>query len=79
MQIWQTLNIFLGPWSYRDFRETGPWAELTSAKDLWNRYWGRTGQLLANFVPLSPVTVPEVFTKVNSFQFPGRGMSFSAT
>ena len=37
-------------------------------KDVWNRYWGRAGLLLANF-SLSPVTVPEVFAKVNLAQF----------
>ena len=79
MQIWQTLNIFLGSLSYQDFRETGPWAELPSAKDLWDRYWWRAGQLLASFVPLSLVTVPEIFAKLNSSQFPSRGMNFSAT
>ena len=35
-----------------------------SSKGLWDRYWGRTCQLLANFF-LSLVTVPEVFAKVN--------------
>ena len=63
----------------RELRETGPWAELPSTKDLWDRNWGRAGQLLANFVPLSLVTVPEIFAKLNSSQFPSRSMSFSAT
>ena len=35
----------------------------------WDRYWGRAGQLLVNFFPLSLVTVTEVFAKVNSDQF----------
>ena len=38
-----------------------------------DRYWGHTGQLLANFFAL-PLEreVPEVFAKVNSAQFPSR-------
>ena len=40
-------------------------------KDFWDRYQGRAGQPLVNFFP-SPVTVPEVFAKVNSTQFPFR-------
>ena len=39
------------------------------ARCLWDRYWGRAGQLLANFPPLFLITVPEVFAKVNSAQF----------
>ena len=30
----------------------------------WDRYWCLVGQLLANFFPLSLVTVPEVFGKL---------------
>ena len=39
------------------------------------RYWGRAGQLLANFFSLSQQTVPEVFAKVNLAQFPMRFLS----
>ena len=38
----------------------------------WDRTWGRAGQLLANFFPLSLVTIPEVFAKVNSTQISAR-------
>ena len=41
-------------------------------KGFWDRYWGRTGQLLANSFSLSPVTIPKVFAKANSPQFPYR-------
>ena len=34
-----------------------------------DRYWGRTGQLLANFFPALE-TVPEVVAKANSAQSP---------
>ena len=34
----------------------------------WVRYWGRAGQLLANFVP-SLVTIPEFFAKISSAPF----------
>ena len=37
-----------------------------------DRSWGRAGQLLVNFFPLSLVTVPEVFAKVYSDQIPCR-------
>ena len=39
---------------------------------LWDRYWGRAVQLLANLFALSLVTVLEVFVKINSPQFPSR-------
>ena len=39
-------------------------------KDLWDRYWRRANQLLANFFSLSTVTVPQVFAKVNASQSP---------
>ena len=39
---------------------------------LWDRYWGRAVQLLANLFALSLVTVAEVFAKINSPQFPSR-------
>ena len=39
----------------------------------WDGYWGGAGQLSVNLIfSLSPVTVPEVFAKVNSVQFPSR-------
>ena len=37
---------------------------------LWDRNWGRAGQLYWPIFFLSPVTVPEVFAKVHSPQFP---------
>ena len=40
--------------------------------DFWDRYWGRGGQLLANIFPSPPRTDPDVFSKVNSEQFPSR-------
>ena len=45
-----------------------------SRNRFWDSYWGRTGQLLVNF-SLTPVTVPEVFARVNSIQFPSRVLS----
>ena len=38
----------------------------------WDHYWGCAGKLLATFLPRFLVTVPEVFVKVNSAQFPSR-------
>ena len=39
----------------------------------WEIFWGQLGTSpLANFFFLSLVTVPEVFAKVNSAQFPSR-------
>ena len=48
-------------------------------KCFWDRYWGRDGQLLVNFFSLSLATVPEVFTKVKSAQFPSRMADSSNT
>ena len=39
---------------------------------LWDCYWGRAVQLLANLFALSLVTVVEVFVKINSPQFLSR-------
>ena len=39
---------------------------------LWDRYWGRVVQLLANLFALTLVTVVEVFVKINSPQFLSR-------
>ena len=47
------------------------WSQNASYNCFWGRYWGRAGQVLVNFL-LSLVTVPEVFAKVNSIQFPSR-------
>ena len=44
---------------------------LNCRNDFWDCYGGRAAQLLVNF-PLSPVTGPELFAKVNSAQFPFR-------
>ena len=38
-------------------------------KDFWGRYWGRAIQLLVNLFAPSPLTVPDVFARVNSPQF----------
>ena len=45
----------------------------------WDSCWGRAGQLLVNFFSLSLATVPEVFTKVKSAQFPSRMADCSNT
>ena len=39
---------------------------VSFCKDFCYCYWGCTSQLLATFSSLSPVTVPEVFARVNS-------------
>ena len=60
------------PRHLRNKMETG--AEMRPAICFWDRYWGRVGQLWGIFLPcpLSLVTVPVVFMKVNSLQFPSR-------
>ena len=45
------------------------WSRNASRSCFWDLYWGLAGQLLAIF-PLSPVTFPDVFTKVRSIQSP---------
>ena len=45
----------------------GNWGRNAHRNYFWGRYWGSAGQLLANF---ARVTIPEVFAKVNSAQFP---------
>ena len=47
------------------------WNRNPSRNCFWDWHWGRADQLLANF-SLSPITVPGVFAKVNSAQFPSR-------
>ena len=47
----------------------GTGAEILLRDCFWDCYLGGASQLLANFFSLSPVTAPEVFAKVNSFQF----------
>ena len=46
-------------------------------KDFWDSYWGRAIHPLANLFALSPLTVPEVFAKVNSAQFRRDQYNFS--
>ena len=48
----------------------GNWSRNASRNGSWDRYWGHTSQLLANFFSLSLPKVPEVFAKINSAQFP---------
>ena len=50
---------------------TGP---INLRKEFWDRYWGRAGQLLVNFLPV-PKTVPKVCAKVNSVQFSARRLA----
>ena len=42
-------------------KRKGNWSRNASRKCFWDRYWGREGQLLANFFPLALATFPEVF------------------
>ena len=44
--------------------------QISLGKDFWDRYWRRAIHLLVNFFTLSPLTFPNVFSKVNSAQFP---------
>ena len=60
------------PTSQQCIRFLGNWNQNALRNSFWDCYWGRAGQLLANFFPLSLVTVPEVFAKVNSTQFSSR-------
>ena len=46
-------------------KKEGNWGKNMSRNGFWDCYWGRVGQLLVNFFP-SLVTVPEIFTIVNS-------------
>ena len=48
--------------------QRGNWSRNSSRKCFWDSYWGRAGQLLANFF-LSLGTVLEVFGTGNSAQF----------
>ena len=54
------------------------WSQNASCRYFWDRYWGRAGQLLAYFFPLSLVTVPEDSAKFNSAQFPVRMGQFES-
>ena len=45
-----------------------------SRKCFWDRYWDAPVSYWSVF-PLSQVTAPEVFVKVNSAQFPSRSLS----
>ena len=46
-------------------KKEGNWGKNMSRNGFRDCYWGRVGQLLVNFFP-SLVTVPEIFTIVNS-------------
>ena len=59
---------------YPRLPKTGP---LTLAKDFWNRYWGLAGTRWTAIGQL-PETVPKVFAKVNSSQFPHGECHWSA-
>ena len=61
--------------NYPTFTEL--YSPLSFCKDLWDCYWGRAIKPLANLFALSPLTVPEVFAKVNSPQFRRDEYNFS--
>ena len=42
-------------------KRKGNWSRNASRNCFWDRYWGRDGQLLANFFSLALATFPEVF------------------
>ena len=54
-------------------KRKGNWSRNVS-RSFWDRYLVRAGQLLANFISLSSVVVPEVYANVNSTQFPYRSL-----
>ena len=54
---------------YKGDAFTELYSPLSFRKDFWDGYWGRAIQLLVNLFALSPLTLPEVFAKVNSSQF----------
>ena len=54
---------------YKGEAFTELYSPLSFCKDFWDGYWGRAIQPLVNLFALSPLTVPEVFAKVNSPQF----------
>ena len=54
---------------YKGDAFTELYSPLGFRKDFWDGYCGRAIQLLVNLFALSPLTVPEVFAKVNSPQF----------
>ena len=45
---------------------------MCPAISVWERYWGRAGQLWANLFSFASVTIPEVFAKVCSAQSTSR-------
>ena len=53
-------------------KQRGNWSRDAARNYFWDCHWWRAGQLLASVFPLSLVTVPVVFAKVNSAQFPSR-------
>ena len=53
-------------------KQRGNWSRDAARNYFWDCHWRRAGQLLANLFPLFLVTVPVVFAKVNSAQFPSR-------
>ena len=76
----QTVTFYLGRnilscWVFNDsysplLERERNWCWNASRNCFWDRCWGSAVQLLANFFSLCLVTVPEVFAKVNSTQFP---------
>ena len=62
---------------YKGDAFTELYSPLSFRKDFWDGYWGRAIQLLVNLFALSPLTVPEVFAKVNSSQFRRYEYNFS--
>ena len=48
------------------WKREGNWSRNALRNCLWNRYWRRAGQLLANSFSLTLVPAPEVFANVNS-------------
>ena len=59
-------------WPIRHFiNEKGTGADRNATRNcFWDCFWERAGQPLANFFFPSLVTVPEVFSKIDSTQFP---------
>ena len=54
------------------WKQKGNWGRDAARNYFWDGDCWRACQLLANVFPLSLVTVPVVFAKVNSAQFPSR-------
>ena len=54
---------------YKGDAFTELYSPLSFCKDFWGGYWGRAIKQLVSLFALSPLTVSEVFAKVNSSQF----------